>query len=104
MYPRGSRFAETRRLDFEPPDLDRFPAIRLGLEVARAGGTTGAVVNAANEAAVQRFADGDLAFTEIVTICRAVLDHHHFESSPSLDQLLELDRWARGEVTKWVCT
>ena len=53
-------------LDFEPPDLERFPALALGLEVARAGGTAGAVLNAANEAAVAEFLDGELHFTEIV--------------------------------------
>jgi 1-deoxy-D-xylulose-5-phosphate reductoisomerase len=95
----------TRRLqlDFEPPDFDRFPALGLGLEVARAGGTAGAVLNAANEAAVGRFLAGELAFTEIVPACRSVLNHHDFESRPTLDRLLELDRWARQEVTRWTC-
>src|SRR5262249_7804361 len=45
------------KLEFEPPDLDRFPALALGYEVARTGGTTGAVLNAANEAAVAGFLD-----------------------------------------------
>jgi 1-deoxy-D-xylulose-5-phosphate reductoisomerase len=92
------------QLEFEPPDFDRFPALGLGLEVARAGGTAGAVLNAANEAAVAGFLSGELAFTDIVPACRSVLDHHEFESSPSLDRLLELDRWARQEVSRWVCT
>ena len=92
------------QLDFEPPDEDRFPALRLGHEVAAAGGTTGAVLNAANEAAVQSFLDGQISFTEIVPACRSVLDSHHFEADPSLEKLLELDGWARQEVTRWVCT
>jgi 1-deoxy-D-xylulose-5-phosphate reductoisomerase len=91
-------------LEFEPPDFERFPALALGLEVARAGGTAGAVLNAANEAAVAGFLAGELAFTEIVPACRSVLDQHSFEPSPSLEQLLELDRWARQEVSRWVCT
>ncbi len=92
------------RLDFEPPDLERFPALALGLEVARSGGTAGAVLNAANEAAVAAFRSGKLHFTEIVPRCRAVLEHHDFDPSPSLERLFELDRWARQEVTRWACT
>jgi 1-deoxy-D-xylulose-5-phosphate reductoisomerase len=90
-------------LNFEPPDLDRFPALSLGFEVARQGGTAGAVLNAANEAAVAAFLDGTLMFGEIVPACRAVLEHHNFEQEPNLDRLIELDRWARREVTRWIC-
>jgi 1-deoxy-D-xylulose-5-phosphate reductoisomerase len=96
--------ASTMQLDFEPPDEERFPALSLGHEVAAAGGTTGAVLNAANEAAVQSFLDGQIPFTEIVPACRSVLDSHHFEARPSLEKLIELDGWARQEVTRWVCT
>ncbi len=91
------------RLDFEPPDLDRFPAMALGYEVARAGGTTGAVLNAANEAAVAGFLEGHLQFNEIVSACRSVLDNHEFDSNPTLDRLVALDAWARQEVTRWIC-
>jgi 1-deoxy-D-xylulose-5-phosphate reductoisomerase len=88
-------------LDFEPPDLDRFPALELGFEVARSGGTSGAVLNAANEVAVRRFLDGTLRFTEISQGCRDVLQAHNHDASPSLDELLELDRWAREEMKRW---
>jgi 1-deoxy-D-xylulose-5-phosphate reductoisomerase len=95
----------TRRweLRFQPPDLDRFPALQLGLEAARLGGTAGAVLNAANEAAVAAFRDGKLRFVEIAAACRGILDNHNFESQPSLDQLDALDRWARQEVSRWIC-
>jgi len=96
--------SKTMRFDFEPPDFERFPALQLGSEVARDGGTAGAVLNAANEAAVASFLSGELAFTEIVPACRSVLEHHHFESQPSLERLFELDAWAREEVGRWVCT
>lgn len=109
-YPRRTEgvaarldFKRSMRLDFEPPDPARFPALELGLEVARAGGTAGAVLNAANEAAVAEFRAGSLQFTEIVPRCRAVLEQHHFESRASIERLLELDRWARQEVVRWVC-
>jgi 1-deoxy-D-xylulose-5-phosphate reductoisomerase len=95
-------WSESMNLEFEPPDRDRFPALDLGFEVARAGGTAGAVVNAANEAAVQGFQDGKLRFAEIVPACRSVLEHHNFDPNPTLDQLIQLDQWARKEVFRWV--
>ena len=91
-------------LDFEPPDMERFPALLLGYEVARSGGTAGAVLNAANEAAVAGFLEGHLRFTEIVPVCRTILEHHDYDPNPTLDQLFRLDAWAREEVTRWVCT
>ena len=97
-------WSQAMRLEFEPPDLDRFPALRLGLEVARAGGTAGAVLNAANEAAVAAFLAGDLGFHEIVPVCQSVLESHTFDSDPTLERLLDLDRWGRQEVSRWVCT
>ena len=86
---------------FDPPDLDRFPALALGFEVANQGGTAGAVLNAAKESAVQRFIDGKLSFQEIVEACREVLNHHDFDPSPSLDELMQADAWARQEVDRW---
>jgi 1-deoxy-D-xylulose-5-phosphate reductoisomerase len=97
-------WSQACQLDFEPPDFERFPALQLGLEAARRGGTTGAVLNAANEAAVAAFLDGEIAFSEIVPACRRVLDSHHYDPNPTLDALIELDGWARQEVTRWVCT
>jgi 1-deoxy-D-xylulose-5-phosphate reductoisomerase len=96
-------WAQSHRLEFEPPDFERFPALKLGLEAARVGGTAGAVLNAANEAAVAGFLAGELSFLEIVPACRAVLDQHEWKADPTLDELIELDRWAREEVTRWVC-
>ena len=87
-------------LSLFPADLDRFPALSLGFEVAKAGGTAGAVVNAANEMAVGLFLDGQIRFTDIVQVCQNVLAHHNFESDPTLDRLLELDQWARAEAQK----
>ena len=89
------------QLDFEPPDMDRFPALRLGHEVAAVGGTAGAVFNAANETAVAQFLDGELKFSEIVPACQAVLEHHTFDPSPTLQQLMQADAWAREEVLHW---
>jgi len=88
-------------LDFEPPDPARFPALRLGLEAAERGGTAGAVLNAANEEAVQGFLDGRLRFTDIAEVCAGVLAAHPYRSDPELDELRALDTWARQEVASW---
>lgn len=93
---------ESLRLDFEPPDEDRFPALKLGREVAAAGGTAGAVLNAANESAVASFLAGEMPFTEIVPACRAVLESHTFDAEPTLAELLQLDAWARQEMQRWI--
>jgi len=90
------------KLEFEPPDEDRFPALALGKEVAKVGGTAGAVLNAANEAAVARFLKGEIPFLHIVPICRNVIDHHSYDPSPTLSQLMKLDTWAREEVQRWI--
>jgi len=96
-------FAATMRLDFEPPDLERFPAVRLGHEAAARGGTAGAVLNAANEEAVRGFLEGAVRFTDIAEICGRVLAEHPFQDNPTLDDVCRLDAWARQEVGKWAC-
>jgi 1-deoxy-D-xylulose-5-phosphate reductoisomerase len=88
-------------LTFEPPDRDTFPSLELGFEVMRRGGTAGAALNAANEAAVARFLDGQIGFLDIPRACRAALDHHSFDPRPSLDDLWKVDAWARQEVARW---
>jgi 1-deoxy-D-xylulose-5-phosphate reductoisomerase len=89
-------------LRFEPPDFERFPALELGLEVAHVGGTAGAVLSGANEAAVAAFLDGRLGFSQIVPACRDVLRNHDFDPNPTLQRLMELDAWARQEVLRWI--
>lgn len=88
-------------LDFEPPDRDAFPALDLGFEVAERGGTCGAVLNAANEVAVERFLAGELEFCHISRLCRDILESHDYQSSPSLEELLVLDEWTRKETYRW---
>lgn len=88
-------------LNFQQPDRDTFAALNLGFEVARKGGTCGAVLNAANEAAVGRFLANDLGFLDIARCCRAVLDAHDYEPRPTLQRLIALDAWARQEVSRW---
>lgn len=82
-------------LNFQPPDLDRFPALALAYEVAEKGGACGAVMNAANEIAVEAFMAGKIRFGRIPEVVRETLDRHRVQQHPSLDDLLEADRWAR---------
>jgi 1-deoxy-D-xylulose-5-phosphate reductoisomerase len=98
---RRLEWAELGALKFEQPDHETFPALELGFEVARRGGTCGAVLNAANEAAVGLFLEGQLAFLDIPRACREVLNHHHYSNRPSLAELNAIDRWARQEVVRW---
>jgi 1-deoxy-D-xylulose-5-phosphate reductoisomerase len=88
-------------LTFEPPDTETFPCLELGFEVMRRGGTAGAALNAANESAVARFLDGEIGFLDIPRACRAALDHHPFDSRPTLETLWKVDAWARREVKRW---
>ena len=67
------------------------------------GGTTGAVLNGANEAAVGMFLDRKIGFNDIVPACEAVLKHHNYDPTPTLEELMRLDRWAREEVSRWTC-
>ena len=85
-------------LNFEKPDPDRFPALRLGYDVARKGGTLGAVLNGANEAAVAAFTSGKIRFVQISKLVAATIAAHQLQKSPSLDDLLQADKWARDTV------
>lgn len=91
---------ESWDLSLQPADLERFPALQLGFEVAGVGGTAGAVVNAANEVAVGLFLGGEIRFTDIVPLCQKVLQNHTFEQNPNLARLLDLDQWARQEAAR----
>ncbi len=87
-------------LSFEPPDLERFPCLQYAYEALRRGGTTPAVLNAANEEAVERFLRRELSFSEIPRAIRLALDLHEPRPDPSLEEVLEADRWARAVVRR----
>lgn len=89
-------------LTFSPPDLDKFPALELGFDVAKFGGSTGAVLNAANETAVDAFLKKEICFTNIAMACREILDQHNYEPHPTMSQLIAADQWARQEMSKWM--
>lgn len=87
-------------LTFEPVDLDRFPAFRLGVEAGRTGNTAPAVFNAANEMAVAGFLDGRLPFHELGGVIEAVLAAHRPMPVDSLKAVLDADREARESAAE----
>jgi len=87
--------AAAASLTFERPDMDRFPALRLGFHVAATGGTSGAVLNASNEVAVAAFREGRLRFDQIVNVVQRTLDRHTVTAGPDLAAVLDADAWAR---------
>jgi len=83
------------RLDFEAPDLERFPCLRLAQEAWRRGGTSSAILNAANEIAVQAFLDNQLAYTAIPGVIESTLEKLSPRPADSIDNILEDDARAR---------
>ena len=94
-------WTQTMQLDWKPADLERYPALELGYEVVQKSGSCGAVLNAANEAAVQLFLEQKIKLTDITNICRDVLNHHNYSANPTLQELKDLDQWGRNEVHRW---
>ena len=90
--------AAIARLDFETPDLDRFPALRLAREALEAGGAAPIVLNAANEVAVAGFLAERLAFPEIARFVGRALDSLDFSAPQTIEDVLEIDRATRSSV------
>lgn len=92
--------ASIRNLEFLPVDTKRFPAVNLAYDACREGGSMPAVLNAANEIAVERFLAGELPFVRIVEIVSRVLERHAGNNQPirTVEDALEWDRWARNEA------
>ncbi|HOM71138.1 MAG TPA: 1-deoxy-D-xylulose-5-phosphate reductoisomerase [Armatimonadota bacterium] len=86
-------------LEFSAPDTKRFPALKLAHEAARIGGTMPAVMNAADEVAVQLFLDRKISFLEIARLVERVMEMHNPISHPSLDEILSADGWAREQTS-----
>jgi len=89
-----------QQLDFFRPDYKKFPCLVLAIEALKKGGTAPAVLNAANEVAVQLFLKEQIRFNEIAQIVEETLESHRVISNPSLEDILESDRWARSFALK----
>jgi 1-deoxy-D-xylulose-5-phosphate reductoisomerase len=104
-YPERARsdrvqtnLAKLGSLTFEEPDEGRFPALGLARRAGGEGGTLPAVLNAANEVAVDAFIRGRIKFPHITETVRRTMERHRMVHHPSLEQILEADAWARSEA------
>ena len=86
---------KAKSLTFEKPDTDRFPCLKFAYDAGAKKGIAPAVLNAANEVAVNLFLKGKIAFTEIAARIEKAVASHQFIESPTLEQIIEADRWAR---------
>jgi 1-deoxy-D-xylulose-5-phosphate reductoisomerase len=93
-------FVKLGSLTFEAPDEERFPALKLARRAGETGGTLPAVLNAANEVAVEAFLKKKINFPQITETVRRVMDAHTVVSHPTLEKILEVDAWARAEAVK----
>jgi len=91
--------ANLSRLEFEEPDLDRFPCLGLAYDALRNGGTLATVLNAANEMAVRAFLDGLIKLSEIAEINAQVMESHENKPAADLETILQADREARAAAT-----
>jgi 1-deoxy-D-xylulose-5-phosphate reductoisomerase len=89
------------QLQFSHPDLERFPCLALAFDAWRAGGTAPAILNAANEVAVQAFLDRQLAFTDIPRVIAWVMDHVDVQEAGSLEAVLAADARARERAIEF---
>lgn len=87
-----------KEFHFFAPERRRFPCLELGYEAKRKSGTMPAVLNGANEVAVEGFLRGDVTFDAIPKIIERVMRRHQVMKNPTLDRILEADQWARTEA------
>ena len=93
-----TNLASLGSLTFEEPDTERFPALALARKAGERGGTLPAVLNAANEVAVDEFVNGHINFPQISECVSSIMERHEPVPNPTLDQILKADAWARREA------
>jgi len=91
-------FSELAKLEFEAPRHEDFPALRLARKAGESSGTLPAVLNAANEVAVDAFLAGRIRFPEIWQLVESAMDASQPKAGPSLGEILAADTWARSFV------
>ncbi len=95
-------FSQGVELTFEPPDQERFRCLKLSYQAAEVGGSMPAVLNAANEVAVEAFLSQQIRFTQIPEIVEEIMNSHKVTSGASIDEILQVDSWARHQAKKVV--
>ncbi len=89
-------------LDFEEPDLNSFPCLKLAIEAGKKGGTYPAVLSAADEVAVEFFLSGRIKFTAISSLVKQVLKQHQAVAQPTLEEIMTADAWAREKTLELI--
>lgn len=89
-----------KSLTFEEPDYVNFPCLKLAFDALKESGTMPAVMNAANEVAVNLFLDNKIRFTHIPLIISNVMNEHRVNNNPTIDDIIEVDEWARKEAMR----
>ena len=98
----GLDLASTGGIEFEEPDLDRFPCLKLAYEVAAMEGTAGAVLSAADEVAVEAFLERSISFGEIHPVLCEVISMHDVKEAEDVEEVLKADAWAREQAAGMV--
>lgn len=91
-------FAEIARLDFEKPDFEKFPCVKLAYHAGRTGGTSTVCLNAANEEAVFAFLDGKIKLYDIYTIVEKMMSSHKVIQNPTIDEIFSVDAAIREQT------
>ena len=95
-------FADIARLDFEKPDFEKFPCVKLAYEAGRVGGTATVCLNAANEEAVFAFLDGKIKLFNIYEVTQEMLSRHNAIKNPSIDEIFETDEKVRNLTRDYI--
>lgn len=95
-------FAEIARLDFEKPDFEKFPTVKLAYKAGKIGGTATACLNAANEEAVFAFLAGKIKLYQIYEITKKIFDEHKVIKNPTIDEIFDVDLEIREKTKKFI--
>ncbi len=95
-------FADIARLDFEKPDYEKFPTVKLAYKMGRMGGTATVCMNAANEEAVFAFLDGKIKLYNIYEITKKMCDEHTVIQNPTIDEIFAVDEQIRQKTKEFI--
>lgn len=95
-------FADIARLDFEKPDYEKFPTVKLAYEMGKLGGTATVCLNAANEEAVFAFLDGKIKLYDIYEITKKMCDEHKVIKNPTIDEIFAVDKEIREKTKEFI--
>jgi len=95
-------FTKASKLTFEEPDMEKFPCLALAYKALKIGGTMTAVLNAANEIAVQAFLDNKIRLSDIPRIIESVMNEHETKEASDLEAILAIDQWSRATANEYL--